>query len=253
MTEQQPIVVHDYSSFCPKQYFTEYYSQIGSENSFLLKFFHQAYQNVAFDTRVLEFGGGPTIYQILSAALKVKEIVFADYLEVNRREVKSWLAASPQALNWDRYLNFVLSLNGVSGCSAGRREVREQVTPKVTEIIECDAYLPQALGLRSDNKFDIVSSNFCLECIDAREEVFVEIVEKVSSMIEANGKLILTMLNNATSYQIANINLASFPVTPHYMQALLRSMGYQDISISALSAERSQGYQGLFALTATKR
>ena len=253
MLKRESAVVKDYSNFCPRKYYLEYYANVGAENRFLLDFFHNAYKRISSDTRVLEFGGGPTVYQILSAARRVKQIVFADFLEVNREQVRDWLNAKPQALNWDQYLDYVLKINGLQQNYSNRMKLREQVVPKITEIIQCDAYLPKPLGARSDDKFDIVSSNFCLECIDAREEVFIEIVEKMSNLVENNGKLILCMLQNASSYKLADINLPAFAVSPDYMHSLLSSLGYQEISISSLGAEKSQGYEGMFALSAKKR
>ena len=37
---------------------------------------------------VLEFGGGPSIYPLISASPFLSEIVFAEFLEANRREVE---------------------------------------------------------------------------------------------------------------------------------------------------------------------
>ena len=40
--------------------------------------------------KILEFGGGPTLLQMLIAAPKASEIVFADFVLQNRQEVQKW-------------------------------------------------------------------------------------------------------------------------------------------------------------------
>ena len=40
---------------------------------------------------LLEFGGGPSLYALISAAKHVDKIVFAEYAENNRREVEMWV------------------------------------------------------------------------------------------------------------------------------------------------------------------
>lgn len=244
--------VRDYSSFFPRDYFNEYYAKLGDENQFLLNFFHREYQNLAKDSRVLEFGGGPTIYQILSAASAVKEIHFAEYLDANRSEIKKWLKGDVEALNWKPYLDHVSLLNGKEASEHNRRLLEDQVKSKVTEIFECDAYLPNPLINTAEDKFDIVSSNFCLECIDGRENVFVGFIEKIGKLVEKKGKLLLSLLKNAESYQIQNLNFPSFPINEEYIEKLLKSMNFSEIKIDTLHAEADQGYEGLITLSARK-
>ena len=39
---------------------------------------------------LLEFGGGPTIYSLISASKYIGSITFADYAETNRAEITLW-------------------------------------------------------------------------------------------------------------------------------------------------------------------
>src|SRR5689334_2040520 len=72
---------NDFASFSPAAYLQEYYDHIGPENDELLRFFAEAFKLVPPETVMLEFGGGPTIYQLISAAVKVSTIDFTDYLD----------------------------------------------------------------------------------------------------------------------------------------------------------------------------
>ena len=59
-----------------------------------LKSLHNFYEHIVKGSKpllLLEFGGGPAIYGLISAAEHVDKIVFAEYAESNRREVETWV------------------------------------------------------------------------------------------------------------------------------------------------------------------
>ena len=47
---------------------------------------------------LLEFGGGPTIYSLISACHRVGQITFADYAATNREEVQMWRNNTPECM-----------------------------------------------------------------------------------------------------------------------------------------------------------
>src|SRR3989338_6776464 len=104
----------DYSMFSPAQYLEAFYGETdeGAEGSFLMKFFHDAYLALPDNLNILEVGGGPTIYQLISASSKAKEIIFSEYADENIAEVKKWLSADETAFNWDDYFKMVLKYEG---------------------------------------------------------------------------------------------------------------------------------------------
>ncbi len=55
-----------------------------------LKGFHSFYENHVNGGSMLEFGGGPTLLTLISAAKHVESITFAEYAETNRNEVIRW-------------------------------------------------------------------------------------------------------------------------------------------------------------------
>src|SRR5215210_6087673 len=95
------------------EYLEEYYPdrEIGSENTALLAFYHSACRELSGGTW-LEIGGGPTLYQLISASTKVGSIVFTDYLGENLATVQSWLEANKPGL-WRSYIEATLRLEGL--------------------------------------------------------------------------------------------------------------------------------------------
>lgn len=239
----------DYSKFDPHCYVAEYYSCIGEENKFLLNFYHSVYKNMKRGVKILEFGGGPTIYQLLSASEKAAEIVFADYLECNRREVALWLNGDPKAINWDNYIEFVAKLSGENDISS--EKFREKVSQKVTRIIECDAHLPDILRDISNLKFDVISTGFCLDCISQSEAEFSKSLKKLAAFLNNGGTLLLTSLLEAESYKIGDISFRAFPISEENLNRILTEIGFKINRCEITNAERSQGYKGIIAIEAT--
>jgi hypothetical protein len=87
------------------------YNEIFNVNSdetglleFRMKSLHRFWLNIKLSSttdasaiRCLEYGAGPCIHNLISASPKVDRIVFAEYLEGNRKAVKSWIAESSEA------------------------------------------------------------------------------------------------------------------------------------------------------------
>ena len=61
---------------------------------YALKYFHSFYEKhvsgMGDCISLLEFGGGPSVYSLISAAKHVESITFAEYAETNRDEVLIW-------------------------------------------------------------------------------------------------------------------------------------------------------------------
>lgn len=69
VTPQKIVIEETFENFEPRHYLKAYYSKIGSENLSLLDFFSKAYQGVKNESIMLEFGGGPTVYPLITALL----------------------------------------------------------------------------------------------------------------------------------------------------------------------------------------
>ena len=68
---------------------------------------------------VLNFGAGPTIHAVISASAKFRKIVFAEYTEANKRELRNWIANSQDKFDWSRFFKYVAVLEGMrlGGCA----------------------------------------------------------------------------------------------------------------------------------------
>ena len=100
-----------HNKFDPKAYLN-YYNGASDQleyREFSLRCFHEFWSKMGKrNVRVLDFGGGPAIYDLISASPYAEEIIFAEYSEDNRKEVAAWKERSRDAHDWLPYFRFVV-------------------------------------------------------------------------------------------------------------------------------------------------
>lgn len=241
-----------FKTFHPKEYLQEYYSHIGDENLELLKFFSQAYTDIEGNIKMLEFGGGPTVYPLISAAPKVKEIYFADYLDNNIEEVKQWKSNSKDAFCWKKYIKKSLSLEGSSRVTKRKIEERENIIKdKIVKFINCDAYKKDPLGSEYRGYFDVVNANFVAESVTSSMEVWERLVGNICSLLKKDGILIMTAIKDAQYYRIMGKKFPATPIQEEDLIRVLKKLGFEDLNSLFLNSipaevldEHSEGYCG---------
>ena len=99
-------ITYNWQNFSPKEYLNEYFDTLSNENKKILDWYREIYSNMAGSELLLEVGGGPTIYQFISAQDRVGSIYFTDYLESNLEEIK--LLKENNGFCWDPFIEYVM-------------------------------------------------------------------------------------------------------------------------------------------------
>ena len=245
-------ITYDFSKFSPIDYLNEYYTQIYNGNDHLLQYLHNFFQtfNGSID-RYLEIGGGPTVCQLISASSKAKSIVFAEYLEANRREVIRWINKEGNAFSWDVFFRFVLRLEQETNLSLTLDDLKERVRRKISKVVKCDANQENPIS-PLNTKFDVVASSFCLESITSSESSFVNSLRNITSLLKPDGTLIMTLIRNARCYSVGKLNFPAFSIDECRIKGYLELMDYTDIEIASAPAKEGHGYDGMIFLNARR-
>ena len=131
-------------SCCRPDYFdkfdgTAYLWQYASiENSqHMLRCYHSAFQDLPNGISVLDYGSGPSVRGIISAATKASEIVLSDYSPTTLQIARDWVDNKEGSFNWDPHFNYVVKdLEG--GGDDKVLERKEQVRKAVKGFAHCD-------------------------------------------------------------------------------------------------------------------
>ena len=154
--------------------------------------------------RLLEFGGGPCIYPLISAAPYVSEITFADYDQSGLDAVKAWKNNSEDAHDWSSYFEYVISqLEGekeeVKAKSSSRQE---ELKKKMANFLLADIRTDQVFENNIvTGKYDIVSTNFCLDAVAETLEEYKKNVKRIKQYVKKGGFLAGLVSLEETYYQ----------------------------------------------------
>jgi len=245
----------DWTEFNPTAYLSEYYADLGNENRALLQFFVEAYRNIAPNSRLLDFGGGPTIYPLIAAVNKVQEIHVYDHLEANLYEIQKWLCGEASAFDWRAFVSMTLDLEKGRPCSATEIIQREAaIRTRVTRIGLCDAHRdPPIAGIR--HKYDVIVTNFCAESATDDWRQWYQFMRNITSLLKPGGKLVLSALKEATCYSVGSKIFPAVNISVGDLTYVLVNSGFEpeSIVINSVPADRpTRHYQGLMFARAVK-
>ena len=205
---------NDYlSKFSCKTYVQTFYSSVrGSEDEegaqeFFLVCLHAFYKryNSKWDkhsARILEFGGGCAISRLISAVLYSKEIIFAAYLENERREVELWRENKDGAHDWSPFFKYIVNeLEGGEVSHCGWKEREQLLRRTMKAIIPCDITKEYPLGVQEET-FEIISTHLCLECASKSYIEYKAAVKKLAGLLKLGGFMTMSVVERETYYTV---------------------------------------------------
>ena len=222
----------------PSRFWTEYLSQIydGVDvyHEFVLKHLHnfyQAYQPPVGGAKVLEFGGGPAVSSLISAAPKCKEIVFGEFSEDNREHVNLWLNKNNSAFDWEPFFNYVVcTLEG--GTAIDALERKETLRSAIKAVVHCDIFQPEPVA--DQGPYDIVTSCLCLEYVCQNTEDYREGIAKLARLLKPGGTLLMQTDENVDAWIFAGSKIQTHPISREVLTEALQSAGFSHIAIDTL-------------------
>ena len=165
-------------------------------SSFMLKNLSQFYGEFPpeSDLKVLDYGCGPTLAFSISVAPKARQIVLADYSQSNLDSIVEWLNRDPRAYNWTPTFKHVLrDLEGLSDELAtvvAKRE--ERLRHSVEGTVRCDVRTDDFIAERYRRIYNVVMCFLCLESAFRDLQGYRSGVEKLASLLEVGGHLLLS-------------------------------------------------------------
>ena len=238
------VKIDDFKDFSPSDYLREYYSTIGKENAFLLEFLHATYYKFPIGGNLIEIGGGPTLYQLISASEVVESITFAEFHPDNLKVLKDWLKNNDSAFDWSPFLEYVKNLEGINSIDILEKRMRK----KITRVIPCDLFNENPTS--KSEKFDIISMNFCAESITNTKEDFEKVMKNCLSLLKDGGYLIMTALKGANYYRVGQKNFPAYAITEDYLLNFLEKRNFSIITKNQISAENNRDYTGIIGVCA---
>lgn len=255
-------------SFRPEEYLETYYpvllespvfenaekpGSVSEENLALLQFYAKTWAELQPTNEglwMLEVGGGPTIYQLISLSKLVKRICFTDFLRPNLRSVENWIRTGSDK-RWISYIRVALQYE--YGRPPTKREIviREEELKRKISLARYDV-LRDRFFVQAPEKYALVSSNFCIECVSQSKTLWLQALRNISNKIAEGGYLVMTALRMASTYNIQGRTLPSTPIDEEDVLIALLDLGFSNIEISSRNCLGENKYSGMIYVLARK-
>ncbi|KAG9463382.1 hypothetical protein GDO78_021877 [Eleutherodactylus coqui] len=175
---------------------------------------------------MLDFGTGPTIYQLLSACEVFDNIIVSDFLEKNRAEFQRWLKKDPDAFDWTHIIKSVCELEGKSSREDCEKKA-EKLRSKVKEVLKCDALKRNPYDPVVVPPVDCLLSCLCLEVPCKDIQSFCDVLKNFQDLIKPGGHLLLLSALRETFYHIGTKQFSSLYINEEELEMAFKEAGYQ--------------------------
>ncbi len=237
---------HEY--FDTKMYLNDYLSGISAEkvdfSHFETRNFHEAWSKMPKkNLRILNFGGGPKISDLISSVPYAEEIIFAEYSESNRQAVEAWRqkldhASAPDSHDWSSYFKFVvLNLEGKESHEVSIREA--QLRKKITHILPCDIEWEDpvkwpASWPSQSAMFDVVTTSLCLEAAVTSTEGYRHAITKLKKYLKPGGYILMLGVLGETFYMVGQEKFYCFSLNKGMIEKTFTQEGFQVLDMILL-------------------
>ena len=236
------------NNFDARIYLKYYYDDVNNGHAgHMLRCFHDAFQTVPDNVKVLDYGAGPSLLPSIAAASKASEIVLAEYAESNRKVLREWLDGDPAAYDWTPHFNFVVGdLEGKGGEEVAVRQ--EKVRNIAKAVVHCDLTQDPIIDSSYNTPFDVVASSLVVDAIPETYEHYVELMSRLGKLVKPGGSLFLYSVDNALQqYPVGDHIFKCLQISSDEVRNAMENAGFGDLQISdTFSPSYEPNYQFSF-------
>lgn len=255
MSKNFPYLKHQIEwekKFSPKKYLNEYYYDVNNENVWALSCLIDSYRDADNIKNLLDFGAGPTVYQLIVASKYVDKIDCREYLTSNRDELIRWIDDTKDAFDWSEFTSKIIELETGKKPTQAEIRLREDLTRKKIRSVE----FGDARNIGIDvGTYDCLSLQFLPDSITDSKQEFRSILSDLLKLLKVRGKLVMNTIIGASSYQVGSEAFPSASLTELDVVEVLSQSDFNlnNLNTSKISADHPEkGYSGMFFVSGIK-
>ncbi len=208
--------------------------------------------------KVLDYGCGPTMINVVSAVPKASEIVLAEYTKSYRLSVQKWLDKDPSAYDWSAYFKHIVQTLEKKSDEDTVKRVKE-THEKISAVVSCDINEECIISEGYEGPYDVVMSFHCLDagCRDLGS--FKHGVASLASLLKAGGHLLLYTSKREKSdvgfYTVNGTRVCdALPLSKEFVVNAIEQAGLTNIrdKFIATSPGEASNVQGFYFFSARK-
>ncbi|CAJ0596670.1 unnamed protein product [Cylicocyclus nassatus] len=201
-----PAVAHK-DKFDPRAYLESFYKEPSEDTAMQIVLFFLPgilYRLPRQIRTVLDLGAGPTVYLPIALRNQAQEMYTSDYAPANREFLKKWIE-NESAFDWTNVCHWISNIEASDDEPA---VMQQKAREKMNAVLEVNVHkMPvvqgvhwQRKGTTVPEKFQLVSTVFCLEYSCETLEGYKEAVQGACGLIEDGGYLMQGGVMDSTTY-----------------------------------------------------
>jgi hypothetical protein len=216
-------------------------------------------------SKALDFGTGPALYTVFALVPAAQEIHLSDYLPGNCDALQQWINDAPGTYDWKPFVRAALRLEHQTATAPSARAidpvsdsdvaVREQETRKrVTQILHCDASLPDPMGAELRGTYPLVATHYCAEGATRDRPTWFQYLHNIESLVQPGGMLVVSAVEEMTVYPVGAERFPATPIRGVDLLHFFEAHGYENVDLRsrAFPERAAQGFAGCLFISGTK-
>ena len=175
---------------------------------------------------LLQLGGGPCIYDLISAPPYVAEIYHSDYLKCCCDEVLLWKNNDPSAYDWSQFFRY--TMNTLEGKDSPHAVIERQNLLRNTMkgSLICDIKQSPIVLPGFVKPPDIICISFCLEVAVASNIKFIDALKEIYGILKPKGFFVMLISLECTWYLLSGIKYSCLYYTEKDIEDALQQVGF---------------------------
>ena len=205
---------------------------------------------------VLDYGCGPVIANVISAARVATTIVLAEYTEEGRSALRQWCDQDPSAFEWFPYFKYVVrTLEG--GSTKQVEERMKRLRSIVKSIVPCDITKDPPIENDYQGPYDVVISCLCISNACKTKDDFVRAIFRLAMLIKSGGYLLLHIEEPKENYDFMTYSIGiksycALAVDYAFIKSTMEK-NFQDITAERHSTTEFEDMLGTLFIAAYKK
>ncbi|CAL2038126.1 unnamed protein product [Caenorhabditis brenneri] len=189
---------------------------------------------------VLDLGAGPTVYLPIALRQRAESIYTSDYAPANRDTLISWIE-NRSTFDWDNVCKWIANIEASMETGKQMQEKTRKLMRAVLDVNVHESPVVQSVVWKEKDstsvpeKFQVVSTVFCLEYSCETLEGYFRAVRSACSLIEDGGYLIQGGVLDATTYNFGGKTFRCHRLKQAHILESLKANG--------MSTTAEQGYK----------
>ena len=227
---------------------------------FPLQCYHEFFATSELATRrnisFLDYGIGPNLSALISAAPHASEMILCDYAESNLAYLRQWMNKVPMGYSWAPQFEYVVNYLERKETKDAVKEREELIRTTVKAIVPGDLTKDSVIQSEYEGPYDVVHLALTLDVTAKTVSEYKSQMNKLARLVKPGGKIILLEAERRMDldyfYEHAGHTWHYLGISRDFVANTLEEAGFTDVYVkTAGAADKTKRNYMFFSATKT--